>query len=589
MTRLHFVSAPGGSAFMHELLTVVAYEVSQLGSESAVEEVTVSEGPLPTGGEDDVYVVVPHEYFVVLPAHLLPGPAQLARTIGFCVEHPGNETFQTTVRHARQLATCVDINDDSTAELNALGIATERFVLGYSKRWDRWGGGETERPRDVVYLGSGDERRSRVLALDVDVLRDANVLLATPPHEPMTKPRPDFFMGDAKLDLLAASKVLVNLHRGDSRSLEWVRVLEAMCNGCVVVSEHSSDIAPLRPGKHLLLGRARTLVHLARSLLADPARLAAVRTECYGLLRTELAMRPSALALAQLAADVRSGTLHGRERPQAPLRRRTWPAQRAGELIIDRDGGGPRTALRIGRPWADSPGITHTQAERPLRGAAAVDVAVIRTPGVPDASVALAALLPQLHGVDAVIHVCFDAVDPGELPDDPRLRVYGGTARTGVGFLLNRVLDASDAGELLVLGAGDQLADGALERLRRAIEEQQADAAYGMVVNDQGLLSSALPFEADRVTRLDYLETAALWRRASLVALGGWSEDPDIDGAETWDLWRRLAASGGSAVLVPRPSVIQAFSQDPPMSRYELDPASVEPLLAERAERAAVS
>jgi hypothetical protein len=585
MTRLHFVSAPGGSAFMHELLTVVAYEVSELGPESAVEEVTVSEGPLPTGGEDDVYVVAPHEYFVVLPVHLLPGPAQLARTIGFCVEHPGNETFHTTVRYARQLAACVDINDDSTAELNALGLATERFVLGYSKRWDRWRGGETERPHDVVYLGTTDDRRARALALDVDVLRDADVLLAMPPHEPMTKPRPDFFIGDTKLDLLAAAKVLVNLHRGDSRSLEWVRVLEAMCNGCVVVSEHSSDIEPLRPGKHLLLGRPRTLVHLARSVLADPARLAAVRADCYALLRSELTMRPSALALAQLAADVCSGTFPARPRSQARPRPTGWPAQRAGELTIDRESARGRTALRIVRsPWAVSPASRRRQPADVPRDADAIDVTVIRTPGLADVSVALTALLPQLHDVDAVIHLCFDGVDHGELPDDPRLRVYGGTDRTGAGFLLNQVLDASDAAALLVLVAGDQLAHGALKRLWRAIDEHQADAAYGMVVNDQGLLVSALPFEADRLARLDYLATAALWRRSSLVTLGGWSEDPDIDGAETWDLWRRLGASGGSAVLVPRPLVRQAFSQDPPLSRYEFDPVGVGRLLVARGE-----
>ena len=77
--RLHFVSAPGGSAFMHELLGVVAHEVSALGPASPVDEVTVSEGPLPAGDADDVYVVVPHEYFVVLPARSAPGAEQLAR------------------------------------------------------------------------------------------------------------------------------------------------------------------------------------------------------------------------------------------------------------------------------------------------------------------------------------------------------------------------------------------------------------------------------------------------------------------------------------------------------------------------------
>lgn len=61
--------------------------------------------------------------------------------------------------------------------------------------------------------------------------------------------------------------------------------------------------------------------------------------------------------------------------------------------------------------------------------------------------------------------------------------------------------------------------------------------------------------------------------------LGGWSEDPNIDGAEPWDLWRRLAASGGSAFLVPRPLVRQAFSQSRSLSSYDLDPVRVGQLL----------
>jgi hypothetical protein len=547
---------------MHELLTVVAHEVSALGTQSHIDAVTVSEGPLPDNNDDDVYVVVPHEYFVVIPPHQVPGQEQLARTIGFCVEHPGNETFETTVRHARRLAACVDINDDSTAELNSLGISTERFVLGYSDRWDRWGGSETKRPHDVLYLGTSDDRRSRLLAIDSDALSEFDVLLLMPPHEPMIKPRPDFFMGDAKLDLLSHSKVLLNLHRGDSRSLEWVRALEAMCNGCVVVSEHSPDFAPLRPGEHLLLGRPRTLVHVIRSLLDTPSRLVDIRDACYEMLRNELTMRSSALLLAQLVGQVREGTVRTRRRA-APRRHVPWPSQQAGLLVDDGvRAQGYDTALSTGRfsgrrPTVD--GGRNEAAIRPDRSPEAIDVAVIQTDSSPDVSVALAPLLPQLLGLDAVVHLCFDGARPRELPDDPFIKVHGGVGRTGSGFLLNQVLDSSDAAELLVLGAADRLSPRALSRLRAGLREHNVDAAYGMVITPQGLLTSALPFEVERIARLDYLALTALWRRTSLARIGGWPEGLDIEGA--WDVWRHLAAAGGSAVLIPRPLVCQAFSQ----------------------------
>lgn len=553
---------------MHELLSVVAHELRALGSESPVGEVTLSEGPLPHGGDDDVYVVIPHEFFVVLPQEDAPDPGQLERTIGFCVEHPGNETFQTTVRWARKLAACVDINDDSTMELNELGITAERFVLGYSTCWDRWGGVTHDRPHDVIYLGTADERRSRLLSLDVGPLERADLLLAMPPHEPMVKPRPDFFMGDAKLKLLASSKVLLNIHRGESRSLEWVRVLEAMCNGCVVVSEHSADISPLRPGEHLLLGRPRTLVHLARSVVTDETRLRSLRTECYEFLRSNLDMRSSALALAQLADDVRVGALGRKARSRRRATRVPWPPDPAGRVFSDDAPGESEPVPRAMPPLARTPPFP-VRVPPVARDEGDVDVVVLRSPGSPDAAVALGPVLRQVGA--GSVHVCLNGVSPGALPEDRRIVVHHYPTQTGTGRLLNEVLVMDGSSLLLVLDAGDQLVPRALEHLRRELRSRGCDAAYGMVVTPLGLLSSALPFEPRRLTTSNYLAAAALWRRAALSRLGGWSEDPAIDGFEAWDLWRRLAASGGTACLVPRPLVYQAFAQrtsDVPDERF---------------------
>jgi cellulose synthase/poly-beta-1,6-N-acetylglucosamine synthase-like glycosyltransferase len=189
----------------------------------------------------------------------------------------------------------------------------------------------------------------------------------------------------------------------------------------------------------------------------------------------------------------------------------------------------------------------------------------------------------QLDSLDSVIHVCLDGVEAHDLPRGSRVAVHGGGKdRTGIGAPLREVLATSQAEALLVLDAGDRLTPRALERLCTALMREDADAAYGMVVTPDGLLKSSLPFEPWRLHWSDYIATASLWRFSSLQQLGGWSEDPALDGAETWDLWRRLAASGGSAVLVPRPLVRQAFAQDPPASRYELDPAGVLEQLEQR-------
>ena len=65
--------------------------------------------------------------------------------------------------------------------------------------------------------------------------------------------------GAAKYDLLASSKILVNIHRdaGDSGDaanhyFEWARLIEAMANGCVVVTEPATGCAPLQSGTHFI-------------------------------------------------------------------------------------------------------------------------------------------------------------------------------------------------------------------------------------------------------------------------------------------------------------------------------------------------
>lgn len=293
---------------MHELLGVVAHEVQKASAGEGI-GVTVSEGPLP----DDpygVYVVVPHEFFVVLPEDQHPDEQELRRTIGFCVEHPGTATFLTTVSTARWLGGRVAISESTTIALNRIGLPTERFVLGYSELWDHWRGASNERPFDMLYLGTADERRSRLIALEIEELDEADIFLAMPPHEPMVRPRPDFFMGADKHKLLAQAKILLNLHRSESSALEWVRVLEAICNGCVVVTETSSSFAPLVPGTHLLMARPRSLTRVVRVLLDDPDRLFEVQHNAYNLARTELNMQGSArmlIDMAQRLAGLASG------------------------------------------------------------------------------------------------------------------------------------------------------------------------------------------------------------------------------------------------------------------------------------------
>ena len=78
-----------------------------------------------------------------------------------------------------------------------------------------------------------------------------------------------FVAGEDKLGLLARSRVLLNLHRHSEPYFEWVRVLEAVHCGAVVVSEWSRDYEPLVPGAHFLSARPEAIGELVESLLDD--------------------------------------------------------------------------------------------------------------------------------------------------------------------------------------------------------------------------------------------------------------------------------------------------------------------------------
>ncbi|HVV18531.1 MAG TPA: glycosyltransferase, partial [Pseudonocardiaceae bacterium] len=348
--ELCFVSAVGDSVFMDELLEVVADAVRRAGGRAR----TVT-GRYPDAGPDTVYVVVPHEYFAVTPEADRPSAEQCGRTIAFCVEHPGTATFERTASLLPELGAAVDINVDSTAELRARGGAVEHFQLGYSPLWDRWGG-DPDHPRDVdvTYLGTAERRRSALLrdyAADLDHLR---VRLLTPPHEPMGPARVDFLPGRAKHEHLAGSRLILNLHRERSTALEWVRVLEAICNGCVVVTETSVDVAPLVPGDHLVMARAESLGAVAAALAGQPDREHKLRTAAYEFVRSTLDMRESAQVLIGLATDLLART----STPAPVLSAAPAEPETTGErpLAVDTPSWDPRFAgvRSLGREVSDA-------------------------------------------------------------------------------------------------------------------------------------------------------------------------------------------------------------------------------------------
>lgn len=575
MPELCFVTASRANAFMAEILEAVAAAVEELGvcTSFAVDE-------LPPREADCAYVVIPHEFFPFLPPERQPEPQLLERTVSFCVEHPGTVWFDISCDWARTTAAALDINRSSVTELRWRGIAAEHVQLGYSRLWDRWGGDPAgARATDVAYLGSTDARRDRFLAGYAQTLYPRRCRFAIPEIHPKTGPAPGYHLGGDKLALLAGAKVLLNLHRGDSRSFEWVRALEAMANGCVVVSEHSLDALPLVPGEHFVSASPEQLAELADHLLENPALLATMRDAAYEFVRSQLTMQGLAEKLVAVAESaVRDAPAPPPARPdraalpteEPPLAAPPDLSQAADVRVGVKQLADQVTALRrevadlrsrIDGETEDLVEVARTPAYDDARPRVSVGISVYQYER--EVLEALASVVGSRYG-DYDVVVVDDASQDGSVgavqefldarPWLPavayRRRVNGGPA-----LVRNAVAEIARGELLLVLDADNGLYPTCVERLVEALDaDPAASFAYPMLdVRAAGrseFLWNRLGWDPARLVRESYLDAFALIRREHFLELGGYRDDPRLD-LEDYDLWCRFADRGYRGVHVP--------------------------------------
>jgi Glycosyl transferases group 1 len=301
--RFCFLSTRRGSHFMTELLAALADACAEAGH--STELAFDAYPPLAMADGETVYVAIPHELHAHGDPAGLPDARQRARTIALCTENPGTPWFEQTLGLVTEFAAAVSINRSSAAALQRRGVPCAHIQLGYVPAWDTWRRDEhTHRPIDVLYLGAADPRRDPLLPGIARGLSARECQFLVPPLEVRTAPRPDFITGIDKYHRLRSSCVLLNLHRTTSRAFEWMRFLEAICNGCVVVSEPSLDSEPLLPGEHFLEADVAHIASVVEELLDDPARLVELRERAYDFVRRELPMRPAVERLAELAAEL---------------------------------------------------------------------------------------------------------------------------------------------------------------------------------------------------------------------------------------------------------------------------------------------
>jgi hypothetical protein len=578
--RFCFISTSRGSPFMTELLSALCEAATAAGHSAEL-----AFDAFPPDRDECTFVVIPHEFDAW--GTTWPSAWQRERTIALCTENAGTPWFEATYEIVPQFALAVAINRASAAELQRRGIRCEHLQLGYTSRWDNWRGDEgVERKLDALYLGAADPRRDPLLASIGKELWAWNCQFLIPPLEPRTRARPDFLMGSTKYDRLRSARILLNLHRTTSTALEWMRFLEAISNGCVVVSEPCRDSDPLIADEHYISVDAAAMGSEVDRLLQAPDRLAAIRRRSYDFVRSELPMASTTVSrLSELALELprrpQAPDSGARARPMssatgapAPTiatasaeegfslhREISSPATIVVDLATDDLRSRARSATRHFRKAARLKTIQRTSTF--ARDDPSVSVLCVAAPE------GGGRLIEALESVAASQFASIELLVSAQPQHDHRLSdfLHGHDElpaslvrqlpRDGMGASLNRLIERSHGEHLFVLDPSGAILPSTLDRLVRGLDASHGALfsfpMVGLYEGDRPVkLLGSIPWEPERLKLGNWIDSMALWRRNSLLRLGCFSTDRRLAGWEAFDLLCKCADARGHGVHVPQ-------------------------------------
>ncbi len=602
-----FVVSSRQNVFFTELLEALAEELERVGV-----RIERAADHFPAPREGMAYVCVPHELLPRLLPEADPTVEQLRRTVMICTEQPGTHWFEEAAQAAARASCALDINRLGVDALRRHGLDARLLQLGYTPGWDRWRY-ERDSPRtiDVTLLAGATPRRLTAVARCGRHLAGRRTELHLP--EPLVAHdagSEQFIAGARKWELLARSKLLLNVHRGELGYFEWQRAVEAIVNGCVLLSERSLGFEPLIPGEHFVSCSFDSLDVGLEGLLDDDDRLARIRTSAYELLREHHPLSDSIGVLAEAIAQAarrpllsRAGGLaSGAARPKPPQ----LPPPAWEQLEAPREGSPegrvspPRRHSSTAAPGADRCADVELGARAELRERFGtrgpnprITALISVTAG--DAAAAIEGLaLSECEPFELVI------VDrTGERAGGEALRLALAAAPWLSGELItlspavregrarNLGVELASGELLLLLDAQTALYRLSLARLIDALEEAPtAGFAYGLVevhgFECPESLVSYLGWDPYRLRYGSFIEDLALVRRDALLDAGGFATDPPLEGWEDLALWCALADRAQSGVCVPEILARRRRALLPSESPADGDPATAWAVLRER-------
>ncbi len=568
---------------------------------------------LPTTDGSINLVVAPHEYFELFDAPTADLQRAAAASVAVCTEQPGTPWFHLSVDTCRRGLFTLDINPHGVSALREVGVDAAHLQLGAVPSMVA-GEPTGRRPVDVLFMGGLDDRRGAMLADLAPHLHRRNADLRLFRFEkPSRDGVPGLVFGDDKYQLLASSTLLLNLHRDRRVHLpagvtpppyfEWARMVEAMANRCVVVTEPSEGFEPLVPGVHFVQAPADELGDVIDELLADPTRVASIADAAYQAVTGPLGLhhalgplldRIETEVLPRLSDHVTSSHPTkglwrlGASKVPPPVRLGAFRPYRAVQVEAKRIALAANAALR--RLDATACLLDHGTEQHTIRRATrAYDQVEQSTHAEPEVSVvvtvynyadvvaetldsiaasediAFEVIVVEDHATDHSRQIVHDFIDTH--PKIPML-LLAKDANEGLAAARNTGFAAARADLVMVMDADNHIYPTCLRRLADALGDDPGAAATYAMLEDFGVqrnVRSAIGWDVARLCRANYIDAQAMWRKETWERLGGYRDDDEhVYGWEDWDLWLRLAVSGGHARLVTQM-----------LGRYRVQPSSM--------------
>jgi Glycosyl transferase family 2/Glycosyl transferases group 1 len=570
-----------GNQFMVEIAAWIAEAAGLTGR-----QVEVIDDRLPRADGSINLVVAPHEFFELYAA---PGKElHRAAAASICVntEQPGTSWFRVAAGACRRGVLALDISDQGADALRGEGIAVERLRLGGVPSM-RSESEATTRPIDVLFMGGIDDRRGAALAELAPHLwyRHADLRLVGG-DRPIDSTTPQTVFGADKQRLLSSAKLLLNIHRQRPAGMttpyfEWARAVEAMCNGCVVISEPSQGCEPLVAGTHFLEAEIDQMAESIAAVLNDESRRAAIAEQAREAMFGELSMVNSlGLLLDRIEADVLpkvpalSGSLSVRDAVDQFRTRTRTPRFGAFRPFLPTLVAAKRLAMAenasLQRLDAAACVLAHGTRQHVVRTETAsfanatpevsVVVSLYNYAGVvTDTLDSIAAsegiqfelIVVEDHATDDSRAVVQRFID--DHPSIPMV-LLAKDANEGLAAARNNGFEHARAPMVMVMDADNIIYPTCLRKLADALHDNEAvDAAYSILEDfgEQRNIRGALAWDIDRLCRSNYIDAQSMIRKSAWERLGGYRADDDfVYGWEDWDLWLRLAAEGGKAMLV---------------------------------------